>query len=729
MPAGPPPLKDDPTTAKLTHPLPPLVALVGNPNTGKTSLFNALTGFRRHVANYPGVTVDLARGRIRESTTPLEIVDLPGTYSLAAHSPDEMIVCNALCGNIPRMPRPSIILVIVDAANPLRNLYLLSQVLELGIPVVVALNMTDVAAARGIEYDLDRLSEALGVPIVPIVAKRSDTTRAIVPLLEQALDASPPSVCAPLPDVLRKAAETLRAQTDDRMQTAEALRALVDRNGCAERHFVERYGGGETIEHHRQQLRDANIDPGAAEVRARYAWVDQIVAEAITRKPPAGDGWSHRIDQLMTHRIGGAVALLLILYGLFYSIYSLADPLMTQIEGAFTWLGSVAAGLLPGGAIESLVVDGVIGGVGGVIVFLPQILILFLFIAILEDCGYLARAAFMVDRLMRPLGLSGRAFIPLLSSFACAVPAILATRTIADHRERFITILVAPFMSCSARLPVYVLLIGAFIPPTRWLGGWVRLDALTMLAMYLVGVVVAIPVALILRKTTFRGPPSAFLLELPSYKLPQARTIYQRVALAGRSFLVRAGTVILIVNLLVWALAYFPRTDSTRDVVTARAAGQNWDDAHFENELAGAYLRDSYLARMGRFIEPAVRPIGWDWRIGVGVIASFPAREVIVATLGTVLNLGEEADAEAVPLRDALRAARWSDSDEPLFTIPVALSIMVFFALSAQCAATLATIGKETASWSWPIFSFVLMTALAYGGAWLTAGVARAAGL
>ncbi len=362
------------------------------------------------------------------------------------------------------------------------------------------------------------------------------------------------------------------------------------------------------------------------------------------------------------------------------------------------------------------------------VTFLPQILILFALIAVLEDCGYMARAAYMNDRLMRALGLSGRAFIPLLSSFACAVPAIMGTRAIADRRERLVTILIAPFLSCAARLPVYVLLIGALVPDIKFLGGWSSLQALVMLGMYLIGVAVAFPVAWLLKKTVLAGPTSRFMLELPSYKLPRPRAIWQRMYFAGRQFLVRAGSIILVVNLVVWALAYFPRSAATRSAVERQAQEAGWDEAMFDSELAGAFVRDSYLGRIGRTIEPLVKPIGWDWRIGMAVVASFPAREVVVASLGTIYNLGSESEAESESLREVLRRAKWDDTGLPVFTLPVALSIMVFFALCAQCMSTLVVIGRETGTWRWPVASFVGMTTIAYSAAWSVSAVGRALG-
>lgn len=707
---------------------PPVVALVGNPNTGKTALFNALTGFRRHVANYPGVTVDFATGPVRGSSSPIELLDLPGAYSLAATSPDERILCHALCGHLQDRGRPAAILAIVDASNPVRNFYLVSQLLEVGLPVVVALNMVDLALARGIEVDTPALAERLGVPVVPVVATQAKTVEPLIHAIETAITAQPPAPAVEFPQAIQYEAERLCQTVTSPIRPCEALRMLVAPDGDAGREYLEMGGTPTELSQARRRLKDAGIEPGPTEVRARYTWVNRVLGGVVQRKLKPGTGWSDRIDRVLTHRLVGTVTLLLALYGVFYSIFAGAQHLMEAVEGVFGWMGGVAAAILPEGILQSLIVDGLLAGVGGVVVFLPQILILFMFIAILEDCGYLSRAAFMVDRLLRPLGLSGRAFIPLLSSFACAVPAIMGTRAIADRRERFITILIAPFMSCSARLPIYILMISAFVPARHWLGGWIRLDALVMLGVYSLGVIVAIPIAILLRKTAFAGPGSVFLLELPSYKLPRLRSVLQRVYLAGSSFIVRAGTVILLVNIVVWALGYFPRSEATLQAVEQQRVAEGWDDATFQSQLAGAYLRDSYLGHLGHTIEPVIRPIGWDWRIGIGVVASFPAREVIIATLGTVLNLGSDTTEESVPLQQALRRMVHEDTGEPLFTLPVALSLMVFFALCAQCAGTLVTIGKETGSWMWPLMSFGGMTTLAYVAAWAVATGTRALG-
>lgn len=655
------------------------IALLGNPNTGKTSLFNALTGFTRQVANYPGVTVEIAIGRLCGAALPVELVDLPGTYSLAATSPDEAIVSDLVCGRVSDRRPPGAILAIVDACNLPRNLYLLSQVLELGLPVVVAVNMIDIANSRGIRIDCAKLAQRLGVPVVPVAAVQPDTLPPLLSALEDMCRG-----CRPAP----------------RPSIAHAVSAATPHSPAVD----------------------------ASAVRARYAWIAQVLDGVLSRPSVPLNTWSDRIDRVVMHKVMGGLVLLSVLFVLFQSIFSWAGPVMDLIESAFGGLGDAVGALMPEGALRSLVVDGLIGGVGGVLVFLPQILILFAFIAVLEDCGYMARAAHMVDRIMRAAGLSGRAFIPLLSSFACAIPAIMGTRTIGDRRERFVTILIAPFMSCSARLPVYVLLISAFVPPHTYLGGWVGLPGLVMFAMYLVGIIVSIPLAWLLRKTLLAGPAGGFLLEMPSYKWPRPRSIWQRMHHAGRSFIIRAGTVILLVNVVVWALAYFPRSPRVAAEVARQAAEHNWSAQDLEAELDGAYLRDSYLGRAGHAIEPTLRPLGWDWRIGVGVLASFPAREVIVATLGTLFNLGGEQDETSAPLQAALRQARGPDG-RPLFTLPVALSIMVFFALCAQCFSTLVIIARETGSWGWAALSFFSMTTIAYLAAWGVAAGGRALGM
>jgi ferrous iron transport protein B len=529
---------------------------------------------------------------------------------------------------------------------------------------------------------------------------------------------------------------------------AEAMQTLLSPGGYHESRMVQRCGLGMADELAERRKRIAAAGESVIEVegRVRYAWIDRVLPRVVTYTAGSQQTRSEQADRFLTHPVSGTLALLLLFGACFQSIYAWAAPLMDAIDGAFAAAGSLISATVPEGALQSLLVNGVTAGVGAVLVFLPQILILFLFLAILEDCGYMARAAFLLDRWMNVIGLNGKAFIPLLSSFACAVPGIMATRTIESRRDRMVTILIAPLMSCSARLPVYVLLIGAFVPATQLAGGLVSLQAVTLLAMYLVGAVVAIPIALLLKRTVLKGKAQAFLLELPTYKWPSPRTVFHRVYEQGREFCISAGTIIFAVAIVIWALAYYPRPasvaaehDTLRAVVedeynASVAATTGHPDAGAaatENTLAeaqarrdekldeidraesGAYLRQSVLGRMGRFIEPVVQPLGWDWRIGTAVIAAFPAREVVVATMGTIYNLGDEQDENSAGLREKLQKATWPDG-RPVFNLAVALSIMVFFALCCQCGATLATIKRETRSWSWPLLTFVYMTGLAY---------------
>jgi ferrous iron transport protein B len=515
-----------------------------------------------------------------------------------------------------------------------------------------------------------------------------------------------------------------------------AERLLLDGNGYLEGELLNGHAGegSNKLQEARAALADAGMPVPAVEAMARYDWVGRVVHGTVKRPAEHQATLSDRIDAVLTHRVWGTLVFLATMAVLFSSIFILAVPLMEAIEAVFASLGEFVEARMAVGALRSLLSDGVIAGVGATVVFLPQILILFLFIAVLEDCGYMARAAFLMDRLMAGVGLSGKSFIPLLSSFACAVPGIMATRVIENRRDRLATILIAPLMSCSARLPVYVILIGAFVPAQYYLGGVVGLQGLVLLGMYSVGTIVAIGMALVLKKTLLRGETPPFIMELPSYKVPSARVVAYRMAERGWAFLARAGTVIFAVTIVIWALAYYPRSEDrvAADIAAQRAELQNDsaalaafnDPQHLKRLADSLHQRYSFLGRAGQWIEPVVRPLGWDWRIGAAAIASFPAREVVMGVLGVIYELGPDVDlgdqGGQENLQDQLRAARWDDTSEPVYNLPVALSIMVFFALCAQCAATLAVIRRETNSWRWPAFTFLYMTTLAYVGALLT---------
>lgn len=715
------------------------VALIGNPNTGKSTLFTALAGVRQRVGNYPGVTVEKKHGHMHFASHAFELIDLPGTYSLAPRSPDEMVTVDVLLGRRDNDQPPDVVLSIVDASNLERNLFLLSQVLSLGLPTVVALNMVDLARERRIEIDIAALSKRLGVPVIAVQANR----RAGLEQLKEALVATAATVVEsredPFPETFRRQTQELAEWLNrDRVEPLPRVlveRLLLDSSGYLEGQLLngDAESGHEKLRAARELLAAAGLPVPAVEAIARYEWVGRVLAGVAERPTDHQPTISDRIDSVLTHKILGTLVFVTVMAVLFSSIFLLAVPVMDFIDGAVGGMAELVESALPEGALRSLVVDGVIGGVGAVVIFLPQILILFLFIAVLEDCGYMARAAFLMDRLMSSVGLSGKSFIPLLSSFACAVPGIMATRVIENRRDRLATILIAPLMSCSARLPVYVILIGAFVPARRYLGGIVGLQGLVLLAMYAVGLVTSIGVAWLLKRTLLRGETPPFVMELPSYKFPSVRTVLYRMAERGWAFLARAGTLIFAVTIVVWALTYYPRSDAAvaAEIAAQRAAISDpatlaaFDDAENLDHLqASLHQRYSFLGRAGQWIEPVVRPLGWDWRIGCAAIASFPAREVVMGVLGVIYNLGPDVDVgtegDQHRLRDRLRAARWDGSGEPVYNLPVALSIMVFFALCAQCAATLAVIRRETNSWRWPALTFVYMTTLAYVGALVT---------
>ncbi len=709
----------------------PVVALIGNPNTGKTTLFNALTGLRQKIGNYPGCTVERKSGRARVGHgTTVELIDLPGTYSLAARSPDEIIAVDVLLGQLEGERPVDMILAIVHASHLERNLYLVSQLLEIGLPLVVAVNMTDVAEGRGVRVNAKRLSERLGVPVVAIRADKkrglAELGRAIETRVNDAPRDGAPGVR--LPESLEGATTELHRRLADEadrlgreVSRLEARRILVDRGGAAESRLAARMGPEIVADLETTRHAAGGGSPLAEiETSARYAWVHAVVDGCIERPERPATTATDRFDAVLTHGIWGTAVLALVLAFVFQAIYRWSAPLMTAIQSGFDASGAAVSGLLPPGPLESLLVDGVIGGAGSVVVFLPQIVVLFFFLAILEDCGYMARAAFLLDRLFSRFGLSGKSMIPLLSSFACAVPGIMAARSIESRRQRLATMIVAPLMSCSARLPVYVLLIGAFVPDRRYLGGVAGLQGLTLLGAHVVGIAVAIPVLWVLRRTLLRGPMPTFMMELPDYRVPGWRTVLARMLNQSKAFLVRAGTIIFAASIVVWALSYFPhpveiheRFDDLRAAAPDAAAVEALDQ-----EESGAYLRQSVMGRLGRAVEPVVEPLGWDWRIGMAVIASFPAREVVIATMGTIFNLGGEVDETSSGLAAVLKGATWPDG-RPLFSVPVALSLIVFFALCCQCASTLAVMKRESGSWAWVALTFSYMTVLAYGAAFV----------
>ena len=723
---------------------PSRVAVIGNPNTGKTTLFNALTGLSQHTGNYPGVTVETALGAFLHDGRKFLAVDLPGTYSLAPRAPDEMIAVSVLLGSGEGTVEPDVVLAVADASNLDRNLYLVTQILDLGRPTVVALTMLDVAEKQGVHIDVAALQQRLGVRVVPVQAvKRHGLDRLRQAVCDTLGEAAPRARLVTFPPAFRAEVATLArrlAGPDGAPPLPDFLveRLLFDAGGKLEQDFADRRGTPvlDQVRAARGRLNGTAARLPELETDTRYAAIADLVRDVrqLAPNPAVAEksrtDWTARFDAVVTHKVWGLAVFLAVMGVTFQSIFSWAVPFMDVLDRGVSGAGDWVGGMLPPGPLRSLLVDGVIGGVGAVVVFLPQIAVLFGLIALLEDSGYMARAAFLMDRVMAGFGLSGRSFIPLLSSFACAVPGIMAARTIDNRRDRIATILVAPLMSCSARLPVYVLFISAFIPAqTVW--GVVGLQGLTLFVMYALGLVVAPPVAWLLKRTMLSGEPVPFLMELPPFKIPAWRVVLFRMYDRSLAFLRRAGSIILATTILVWALSYYPHPESHPDPHPeshpdphpgphsaqnrADTSGQTAasEAATVEHDVAGQRLRNSYLGRAGRAIEPFVTPLGWDWKIGMATLASFPAREVVIAALGTIYNLGADQSEDSVELRDAMRAETWPDG-RPVFTPLVAVSIMVFFALCCQCGATLATIKRETDSWGYPAFTFVYMTGLAY---------------
>jgi ferrous iron transport protein B len=687
------------------------VALIGNPNTGKSTLFNALTGMRQRVGNYSGVTVERVEGRYRsDSGRAVTVLDLPGTYSLSASSPDEEIALAVLLGRVRGVPAPDVAVVVVDAQNLERNLFLASQVLELGLPVVVALNQVDAAEAAGLSVDAVELTLQLGAPVVPIVATKGRGLDVLRRAIERAPALDRPGRGFTLPGPAAAALAPLEACLTAAgfapgVAAMEALRLTAVPH--AEGHLAGVAGLQPAIDAARAALAAAGFHPAALEAELRYGWIAGVVDETVRRVGGGGRTVTDRVDAVVLHRVWGPLLFVVLMAIVFQSVFAWAEPLMELVEVGLAALGGWAGGALPEGDLKSLVVDGVVAGVGSVLVFLPQICILFLFIGFLEDTGYMARAAFIMDRFMRGVGLHGRSFIPMLSGYACAVPGIMATRTIENPKDRLATIMVLPLMSCSARLPVYTLLIGTFIPSIA-VAGFFDLQGLTLLGMYLLGTLTALAMAALFKTTLLKGPSRPMIMELPPYRLPNLRGLLLSVAQRAGLFLKKAGTIILSVSILLWALATYPKQEAP--------AGLG-EQAAQELQLA-----ESYLGRAGHAIEPLVRPLGYDWKIGVSIISSLSAREVFVSTMGTIYGVGS-ADEGSTALRERLRGERDARTGALVYSPLVALGLMVFYVYAMMCVSTNAVVVRETGGgWrgvKWAGFQFAYMLALAYGAAFL----------
>jgi len=677
----------------------PVYALVGNPNCGKSTVFNALTGLKQKIGNYPGVTVERKVGTAySQHGQPMTIIDLPGAYSLAARSPDEAVTRDVLLGRRADTTMPDRVVCVVDGSNLERNLYLVHQILDLGRPVTLVVNMMDLATAAGLQIRIGRLEKELGIPVIATSASRG------VGLIELKLALSRTDLPLPkhrweVPAPIAPAVAELQASLQDNdgkpplIARAEALLLLTDQDPV-------RVAGSNplspttaaSLQNWKNRFERTGTDWSAILVGARYDAIAALAATCVesTDTPHLRQSTSDKIDAVVTHGVWGWAVLGGIMTALFLSIFTFAEYPMNLIDAGVSALADAVKANLAPGDLRDLITDGAIAGVGGVVIFLPQILILFFFIGLLESTGYMARAAFIMDRLMNRVGLNGKSFIPLLSSYACAIPGIMATRTIEEPKDRLVTILVAPFMSCSARLPVYLLMIAAIVPSGE-------VPILTkvglMLLMYALGTGGAFFFAWLFKRTLLKGAPPLMIMELPPYRRPRLKDVLLHMVERAGLFLKRAGTIILAISIVLWALTAYP---------------QAGDDATPSEQIA-----QSFAGQAGHLIEPAIRPLGFNWEIGIGLISSFAAREVFVSAMSVVFNV-EEDEEDTAPLREALQTSTWPDG-RPLFTPLVCLTLMIFYVFAMQCVSTVAVVKRETNSWKWPLFQIGYQT----GFAWL----------
>jgi ferrous iron transport protein B len=660
------------------------IAMVGNPNCGKTTLFNRLTGLRAKTSNFPGTTLECRSGRLQVEGQAVELIDLPGLYSTNFAQSEEQLAVGALRGELPGLEPPDAVVLVIDATCLSRHLYLASEVRQMGVPMIVALNMMDEARREGLTICLDTLGRELDTHVVPVSGRSGEGI-----------------------DALRRAVAKLAAEPDGEKHRNHA-RNMTERLRCA---------ACSSCPH-----------------TNRHTWACGVSAMAGMAANDPGidiDPKTEKVDEVLTHPVLGVVAFALIMTGLFILIFQVAAYPMDWIDRGVTALGDGVAGVLPEGMISSFLVDGVIGGVGGVLVFLPQICLLFFVLTLLEDTGYLARAAFVADRIMHKVGLPGKAFIPMLSAHACAIPAIMSSKVIESRRDRLITIMVLPLMTCSARLPVYAMITALLF------GGAAVKSGLVFFAAYGLGIVAALAASLVLGKTVLKGRPQQLIIELPAYRRPSLRTALLTAWDRAVVFLGKAGGVILIISIGLWTAATFPhlpaeqvgqvatRADAARyeQLATQAAASDGEQAAAAQREMGAIYSRyalsHSWAGRVGKLVEPVFEPLGFDWRIDVGVMTSFAAREVIVSTLAVVAGIGEEGAEDDGTLIETMRHMKREDGS-PLFTTATAFSLMVFFVLAMQCLPTQAVTKRETGSWKWAALQFSYMTALAYGASMIT---------
>ncbi|MFT3902579.1 MAG: ferrous iron transport protein B [Niabella sp.] len=692
------------------------IALVGNPNSGKSSLFNTLTGLNQKVGNFPGVTVDKKTGFMQIGQLNAKITDLPGSYSLYPRRLDEEVSYKVMLGQDKEI-QTDVTIVVADASTLKRSLLISSQIIDLKKPVVIALTMLDIAAKKGIRIDVAALEREMGVPVVAINPRRNKGVDALKKAIElvsgklyKPVARNFIDVKALAPDAIEQAKKIVSVSSD-----YEAIHYLMNHEGFDLLPDIQ-----DKIEETEIAHKFNKTKTQAEEIVQRYAHIDHILKQAVTEPDPLKKSMlTEKLDDIFLHRVWGYVILLVVLYLLFQSVFLLASYPMDWIESGTAVFSGWLASVLPENQFSDLIINGIVAGLGGIIIFIPQIMILFGLITLLEDSGYMARISFLTDRVMRSVGLNGKSVMPMISGFACAVPAIMSARSIENRKERLLTILVTPLMSCSARLPVYIILVELVIPKEYFLG-FIGLQGLVMMGLYLLGIVFAMLTSYVAKWFIKIKEKSFFILELPVYRAPRWKNALQTMIDKAKIFVVEAGKVIMVISLLLWVLStYGPKSKmhTVHQQYEAALAQPGADTVLVEEHYASAKLENSYAGIAGKFIEPVIRPLGYDWKIGIALITSFAAREVFVGTMATLYSVQDDGE-ENVALRDKMKAATFSDGSK-VFTLATGVSLLIFYVFAMQCMSTLAIVKRETGSWKWPMIQLLYMTGLAYLLAWL----------
>ncbi|HYJ39047.1 MAG TPA: ferrous iron transport protein B [Chitinophagaceae bacterium] len=689
------------------------IALVGNPNSGKSSLFNTLTGLNQQVGNFPGVTVDKKVGTTSiTSSLEASIIDLPGTYSLYPRKSDEWVAYRVLMQQDESI-HPDMVVLIADASNLKRNLLFASQIIDLKIPVVVALTMLDIARKKGIRVDVEELERALGVPIVPINPRRNKGISQLKKAIELTADDHykvPVRNFIDLPLIAEGAVAGVKHMFPT-ISEYRAVHYLINHESFS--FNQEQQNKIESIE---QASKFNHTKVQAEEILQRYHRIKQIMQHAVAEPDPSESKMiTERFDDVLLHRRWGYLILLVVLFLLFQSVFWLAEYPMQLIEWSFAALGSSLSQALPVAWWSDLLLNGILAGLSGILVFIPQIMILFGLITLLEDTGYMARISFLSDRLMRKVGLNGKSVMPMISGFACAVPAIMSARSIENKKERLLTILITPLMSCSARLPVFTILIALVVPNVFFIG-FLSLQGLVMMGLYLLGLLMALVVSYIAKAFIKIKEKSIFILELPVYRSPRWKNILVTMVQKAKIFVFDAGRVIMVISLLLWALSSFGPSKKMEEVEAKYAQQVSLHperEKEFAQQKKTSLLENSYAGILGKSIEPVIKPLGYDWKIGIALITSFAAREVFVGTMATLYSVGDDDTGESLMLRDKMRQAKKPDGS-PVYTLASGLSLMIFYVFAMQCMSTLAVVKRETGTWKWPIIQLIYMTGLAY---------------